>query len=297
MELDRDFGLAGATVAARRLWRVFEPIHAVTYFAPEVGEAYSDLGLKGFWMGYFAGRSASLGEAPPALVTATFFNFRPSMVERALPDAWRFASPSAVLHARASSASAALQRLLGPAAGSADVEEAADLAEQAASAGAVDGRPLFAALAAVPRPADPLTRLWHATSLLREHRGDGHVAANLASRVDGLGSHVLQSASGVVPRQRLQAARGWTDDEWAAGERALVERGWVAADGSLTDAGTVGHDAIEQRTDELAAAPWLALGTDATRRLEALLAPLAAAVLGEHGVPEVSPIGDLRSPG
>ena len=279
------------------MWRVFEPVHAVTYFAPEITEAYSAIGLKGFWMGYFAGRSAPFGEASPALVTATFFNFRPSMVERALPDAWALASPGAVLRARLESAETALRRLFGDQIDDSLICEAASLAEEAVAACSVGGRALFAALTEVEHPASPLGRLWHATTLLREHRGDGHVIANVAHGVNGLGSHVLQVASGAVPRARLQAARGWTDDEWEATATVLASRGWLAEDGRLTNQGRAGHAAIAELTDRLAAEPWVALGPERTERLHDLLASLAPHVVGDHAVPGVSPIGDLREPG
>lgn len=298
---------------ARRLWHVLEPVHAVTYFAPECDEAYRTLGLKGFWMGYFASRSAPMGPVPPAVVTATFFNFRPSMVERALPDAWGFASPGAVLDARLTASVAALQRLLARAVAGAgpvpadaepssrladpldrsDLTEAADLAEAAARACRPDGRSLFAALSSVPWPTETLARLWHAASLLREHRGDGHVIANVASGIDGLGSHLLQVAVGGVPRERLQPARGWTDEEWAAGVAALTERGLLTGDGSATEAGRAVRARVEDLTDELAVGPWAALGPAGTARVHQLVGPWARRIIAGGGVPAVSPIGDL----
>lgn len=280
-----------APAAARRSWPVLEAVHAVTYFAPESRAAYDGLGLRGFWMGYFAGRSAPFGAASPELVVATFFNFRPSLVHRALPDAWSFASPAAVLDARLGAAVTALRRLLGPAADGADVAEAADLAEQAAAACEPDGRPLFAALSSVARPAEPLARLWHAASLLREHRGDGHVAANLAHGIDGLGSHVLASAVDGIPRELLQKARAWTDDEWDAAASRFVDRGWLAPDGSATAEGTAVRRAVEDLTDDLAATPWAVLGPERSARLDALVRPLARAVAASGGLPSVNPIG------
>jgi hypothetical protein len=276
---------------ARRLWWVLEPLHAVTYFAPESNEAYAAVGLKGFWMGYFAGRSACFGEASPEVVTATFFNFRPSMVHRALPDAWSFASPEAVLDARRTSAVAALRRLLGDDADGPGIAEAADLAEAAADACDPHGRALFAALASVDRPADPLERLWHAAGLLREHRGDGHNVANLAHGLDGLATHVTFSASGAVSRALLQQARGWTDDEWDAAVHRLQARGWLDGDGAPTHAGEAGRRGVEAMTDDLAARPWEVLGPEATDRLHELARPLARAIVAGGGVPAITPIG------
>ncbi len=276
--------------SARRLWTVLEPVHAVTYFSQECAERYTALGLKGFWMGYFASRSAPFGEASAELATATFFNFRPSMAERALPDAWTFASPGAVLEARLDGSLATLRSSLGAAGEAAGVEEAAGLAERAVDACPLVGRPLFAALLALDRPADPLGRLWHAATLLREHRGDGHVVASVAAGLDGLDAHVTFSATGAVPRERLQAARGWTDEEWDAAERGLEARGWLA-DGALTEVGRAGRQQVEDLTDALAASPWAALGPVATDRLHDLVSPLAATIAASGAIPYPNPIG------
>src|SRR3954447_14120284 len=98
---------------ARRVWMALEPIHAVTYFAPESRAAYEAVGLRGFWRGYFAGRTAPLGpvDAPPA--TALLFVFAPGMVARALPDVWTRATPDRALAARTDGAVGALERLIG----------------------------------------------------------------------------------------------------------------------------------------------------------------------------------------
>ena len=279
-----------AAIEARRLWRVLEPVHAVTYFSQDCAERYAGLGLKGFWMGYFASRSAPFGEASAELATATFFNFRPSMAERALPDAWTLASPAAVLDARREGSLATLRAVLGVDADTAEVSEAADLAEQAVDACPVVGRALFGALSALDRPTDPLGRLWHAATLLREHRGDGHVIASVAAGVGGLDAHVTFAATGAVPRERLQAARGWTDDEWDAAECGLEERGWLSA-GTLTGEGRDGRQRIEDLTDALAAAPWAELGQATSARLHDLLLPLALAIVDTGTIPYPNPIG------
>lgn len=275
------------------MWQVLEPVHAVTYFSAECAEGYRTLGLKGFWMGYFASRSAPFGEASPELVNATFFNFRPSMVERALPDAWALASPAAVLDARREGSVDTLGMLFGVGSSSserAELAEAVDLAEQAVDACEVAGRPLFAALTALERPEDLLGRLWHAATLLREHRGDGHVVANVAAGLDGLQANITFVATGAVPRDRLQAARGWTDDEWHAAEARLTERGWMVA-GSLTTTGRAGRQQVEDLTDELAASPWAELGPDDTTRLHELVMPLARRIVDGGGIPFPNPIG------
>lgn len=172
--------------------------------------------------------------------------------------------------------------------------EAATLAERAAAAAPIVGRPLFAALTALPRPTEPLERLWHAATLLREHRGDGHVAASITAGLDGLDAHVTFAATGAIGRERLQGARGWTDDEWDAAVAGLAARGWLDVDGALTAIGVAGRQEVEDRTDELAAAPWAELGGADTARLHELLLPLARAVAASGAIPFPNPIGVPR---
>jgi len=288
--------------SARRLWPAFETYHAHIYFVPEAAEAYRDLGLKGGWMGYFASRAAALGAASPGLVTAVFFNFHPAMVARALPDAWALASPDDVLAARLRSADVALRRLIPEHVGSPAEAEAAALAREAAEAPALAGRPLFGALRSLPWPDEPHLVLWHAATLLREHRGDGHVAALTAAGLDGCEAHVTVTATGAeclgggrynsrVPRETLQSNRKWSDEDWAAAEDRLRARGWLDADGALTDAGRAGRAEVEARTDSLAEEPWRALGPERTERLLALLTPMARAINDAGGVPVPNPVG------
>jgi len=273
------------------LWPAFETYHAHIYFVPEAAEAYLKLGLKGGWMGYFASRAAALGAASPGLVTAVFFNFHPAMVARSLPDAWALASPDDVLAARLRTADAALRRLIPDHVGSPAEAEAQALAREAAEAPALAGRPLFGALRSRPWPDEPHLALWHACTLLREHRGDGHVAALTAAGLDGCEAHVTVAATGAVPRETLQSNRKWSDEEWAAAEERLRARGWLDAAGGLTDAGGAGRAEVEARTDTLAEEPWRALGPQRTERLLELLTPMARAINDAGGVPVPNPVG------
>ena len=258
----------------RRLWSLFEPVHAVTYFTPPAGAVFEAAGLRGFWRRYFAGRAAPLGAVGPGPVTAAFFGFAPAMVARALPDVWTRITPAAALAARAAGARAALAELL-PAADDPALVEAAELLSAAARAVDVPGRILTGANADLPWPAQPLDRLWHAATILREHRGDGHVAALLTAGVDGCESLVWRSAiDGGRFREVTQPARGWTDDEWEAAAGRLRERGWIAADGTATPAARSAYGLVESLTDRLAAGPWQALGGPATERCAGLLGGL-----------------------
>lgn len=275
----------------RAMWKVLEPYHAMIYFAPEARAAYSEAGLKGYWMGYFASRSAAMGPVGPGVVAAAFYNFHPRMVARAIPDAWRFSSPEHILAARYASADAALRRLLGDAAEGPAIEEAAQLASTAASACEVAGRPLFAAHSAHPWPKAAHMRLWHAATLLREYRGDGHVAALLVSGIDGCEAHVTLVGTGTVTREAIQPHRGWSDEEWEAAETRLRARGWLDESGMLTQAGRDARAWVEARTDALAARPWQALGADDCARLRELAFTLSDTIVRAGGVPIPNPMG------
>lgn len=273
------------------MWALLEPIHAVTYFAPECTEEFKRAGLKGFWMGYFAGRSAPMGEPGPALVTAVFYNFAPAMVKRALPDAWGFASRNSVLDARLGGADRTLRRLLGSAVDSVELKIAAELSRRAAEGISVEGRPLAAANAALEWPAEPSLVLWQAATTLREHRGDGHVVALNLAGLDGCGAHVSMAATGVVPRSTLQPNRGWSDDEWASAQERLREKGWIDEEGRATELGVAQRRKIENLTDGLASGPWAALGKMNCDRLEEILAPLTLSVFNSGVIPAQNPIG------
>jgi hypothetical protein len=277
--------------AERRLWSLFEPVHAVTYFTAHAARAYEEAGLRGFWRGYFAGRAAPLGAVGPGPVTAAFFGFAPAMVARALPDVWTRITPSAAITARAAGARAALAELL---AGAPGLAEAADLLSAAARAVDLPGRVLAGAYADLPWPDADLDRLWHAATILREHRGDGHVAALLTAGVTGCESVVWRAAlEADLTRATVQRARGWTDDEWDAAAGGLRNRGWLGPDGTATDTARIAYADVEALTDRLAAAPWDHLGPDATERCAQLLEPLAARVWTV--LPEDNPIPLRRS--
>ena len=220
---------------ARRFFDRFEPVHGVTYFAPEARAALDGLGYRGYWMGYFAARSAPLGTVPPEVVTAVFYNFAPERVAKALPAAWQIAGPESALRARQDSAVAALRRYgLGE---DERIGLAAELAGRAAREAPLDGRPLFAANRALPWPDDPLAALWHAATLLREQRGDAHVAVLTAEGVSGRESNVLHAAAGGVPRDYIARTRDYDEAAWRHHEQRLAERGLLNDDGSPTVAG------------------------------------------------------------
>jgi helix-turn-helix protein len=268
------------------MWTLFEPIHAVTYFAPEARSAYEQAGLRGFWRGYFAGRAAPLGAASAAVVTASFFNFAPAFVARAIPGVWDLITPDEALRIRMAGATEALQRLL--AGRETDAAAAADLLWRAIGELDFSGRVLAAADAALPVPKDALARLWQAATVLREHRGDGHFAALAAADIDGCEAVALRCCLD-LRREDLQPVRGWTDEAWDDALSRLAGRGWVGGDGKLTSAGREAHAAVENATDWAAARSWARLGPEATAEIVNVLSPLAQACASV--LPYPSPIG------
>lgn len=266
--------MSEAERTARALWPLIEPLHAVSYFAPDAHAVFHTAGLPGFWPGYFAGRAAPLGAVGPEPVIAAFHGFAPPMVRRALPGVWRAVTPQQALELRLAGASTALRRLL------AGQEEAArraadELADRAAGVDCA-GRVLAAANTALPVPDEPLPRLWHAATVLREHRGDGHVAALVAAGLDGCEALVLRAGAD-LPRAELQPYRGWTDGEWEAAAGRMAERGLLTAEGKATAMGRQLLHKLEQATDRAAQRPWERLGAGRAERLAALLSPLARA--------------------
>jgi hypothetical protein len=295
----RDDGVASATPRqqpaehrARHLWRALEPYHAVVYFAPESQAACTGLGTRGYWMSYFALRAAPLGAVPPELITAVFYGFAPRLVARAVPDTWEVASPERFLAVRLEAVDAALHRLLGAdVLGSPAVAEAAVLAREAALAAPTAGRPLGAANAALPWPDPPHLVLWHAQTVLREQRGDGHVAALLTAGLDPVESLVLFAADISMDAGWMRTRRGWTDEEWAAGVNRLTGRGLLDAGGALTAAGRAVRAAVEERTDALADAPVAALGDVRAARLVGLVEPLVRAIVAGDAFLRDNPMG------
>jgi hypothetical protein len=273
---------------ARRFFDRFEPVHAVTYFSPESRAAFDGLGYRGFWMGYFAGRSAPLGVVSAPVVTALFYNFAASRVMKALPAAWDVAPPSAALRAREDSAVAALRRygLTDD-----DVRRAAGLAAKAARTAPVDGRPLFAANSALPWPTEPLAVLWHATTLLREQRGDGHVAVLASSGLSGRECNVLHAAAGRVPPETIMRSRDYDEDQWRHHANQLAERGLLDAGGALTDAGRELKQHIEDTTDVLALRALDGLDDAEVEDLFAGLTPIARVVVAAGDLPAATPMG------
>ncbi|MEU8539446.1 hypothetical protein AB0C52_05500 [Streptomyces sp. NPDC048717] len=295
MNQEHEGTMAERRAFARRAWKIIEPAHAVTYFAPESREANRAVGLRGPWMAYFAARAAPLGAVSAGVVEAAFHNFHPSVVRRTLPDAWTLATPEAVLRARREAATAALRRVAPSAADAAG--ELVPLLRRVIAVADGAGRPLFAAnrpLALAGSDADdPVAALWQATTALREHRGDGHVAVLTSEGIDGCEAHVVFAAAGGAPARTLRDTRGWSEDDWRAATERLVARGLLGPDdGRLTPEGHALRTHVEARTDDLAARPYYeALGQEERERITGLLAPVAREVTDSGTIPFPNSLG------
>lgn len=258
--------------AGRRCHSVVNPLHTAMYFAPEPADELTALGLERGAMAYLAGRAAPLGAVGAGTVTATFYNFNHEHVARHIPAAWTRTTPEAVLAARLRGADRTLRRLLGEEIlASKEMTEAAELALRATEACRREARPLYAANADLPVPEEPHLALWHAATLLREHRGDGHLTALTVAGLSGIEALVLHNATGkTVTSAVLKQTRGWSDEQWAAAQDRLRERGLLDEAGDLTQAGAALRGEAEALTDRLDTAPYDHLGPTATARLTEL---------------------------
>jgi hypothetical protein len=280
-------GMEPTQTLARCFWQAIEPIHASVYFAPGPTEAARQIGLRGYWMGYFASRVAPLGPVQPAAVTAMFYGFTPAMVGRAIPDAWKFADPVLVLRTRIEAAADVLRDESIPA-------ELPDLLWEAVAGCRFDGRPLAAAWASVPRPDDPVAATWLAATILREHRGDGHIIAAVAAGLRGIDAALTHVATGAISREMIQPTRGWSDEDWLASRRRLQAVGLLSRDGRLTKTGGALRRDLEELTDRLAAGPVERLGETGIKEAMELAVPVSRHLIDTGVFPVPNPVGAPR---
>lgn len=269
------------TRTARRMFELLEPICLVTYFADECNEELAALGHRTYWDGYFASRAAPLGRVPAEVVHAAFYSFAEGEAARHIPSAWESIPPEASVAARERGSAASLRRILGDEmADSPGLVRAADLATQAATGAPVNGRVNYAGMRTLPVPSDPVARLWHSATMLREHRGDGHVAALLAAGIGGTESHVLSALDmGIHPAESFGRIHHLPKKRLAAVMDGLRERGLIDVDGRFTDSGRETKHRIEALTDELAAPPYDALSRSELDELVAVLHPITATLV------------------
>ena len=275
---------------ARTMWLHLETINAVAYFTQECRQAPVDLGLKGFWMGYVGSRAAPMGPVPAGVVEATFYNFHPARIRRAVPDAWTLASPDDIIRARTEAAAAALRRLLGDAAAAQLAQQVIPILTEVIERADGAGRPLFAANRDLPSPGDSVEALWQAATTMREQRGDGHVALLAGAGLDGCEVLVLVCGDRTVGPELFEG-RGWSPDEWQAAIDRLASRGLVTGGGEFTAAGRELRDEIEHRTDELAARPFDLVAEDVIDGLTIVLEPAARRVAAAGEINYPNPMG------
>lgn len=293
---DVSAGTVDPAEAARLAGRL-EPVHSMIYFAPEPGVELARLGITRSRDQYFAQRAAPMGAVGPGVVAATFFNFNPALVARSVPAVWSLATPADVVNSRLRAADAALRRLLGDQVSAPAVTEAATLARTACEGATGEDRPLYAAHADLPWPDEPHLVLWHAVTLLREHRGDAHLHALVSAGLSGIEALVTHVATGKgFTVDFAQQSRGWSPEQWAEASAGLAERGLLHADGTLTDAGAALRAEIEEHTTRMSLAPWRHLGAEGLARLAEVSRPLAQAVLPAFAVEGVFAPGSPRAP-
>jgi hypothetical protein len=256
---------------------LLEPICLVTFFADECNEELAALGHRNYWDGYFASRAAPLGRVPAEVVHAAFYNFAEGEAARHIPSAWEKIPPEASVAARERGSTASLRRILGDLADSPGLVRAADLTTEAATSAPTEGRVMYAGMRTLAVPSDPVARLWHSATMLREHRGDGHIAALVGARIGGTEAHVLSAiAMGVHPPESFGRIHHLPKMRLAEVVDGLRERGLVGADGWFTGAGRETWQRVEALTDELAAAPYEALSAAELDELIAELEPITA---------------------
>jgi helix-turn-helix protein len=280
MTLEDTRMIASTGTLARRMFELVEPIGVIPYSADEPNEAMFALGFTNYWDTYFAGRAAPLGASVPAeVVHALFYNFAPGEVARHIPSVWSTTTPQAAIAARRQGCVQALRRILGAFIDTPAFARAVDLLTTAAVSAPLEGRPMYAALRTLPMPDEPVARLFHAASLLREHRGDGHISALMAEGIGGLEAHVLVALDLQMPAEKFGRIHHLPAAQLSALVDAMKARGLVDRDGRFTPAGRETKDRIEALTDQLAAAPYLVLASAEVDELIAALEPLAAALV------------------
>ncbi|MEV8598362.1 hypothetical protein AB0465_00430 [Streptomyces griseoviridis] len=276
--------------AGRRCHNPLNTLHSTLFFSPDLATEMGALGITDPRAVNFATRAAAMGRVGAGTVTAAFYNYRYELVARHVPAVWDIAGPDAVLAARARAVDATLRRLLGvDALASPELAEAAALALRATEACGRPGRPLYAAHADLPVPEEAHLALFHAATLLREHRGDGHLAALTAAGLDGLEAVVTHTATGrgMTPKWVLNT-RGWRQGDWDAASGRLRGRGLLDGEGELTEAGAALRAGVEAETDRLDRAPYEHLGADGVARLTELGTVFARAAAAAGAFP-----GDL----
>ncbi len=264
---------------ARRMFELVEPIGVIPYSADEPNETMFALGFTNYWDIYFAGRAAPLGIVPAEVADALFYNFAPGEVARHIPKVWSTTTPEAAIAARQTGCVNALRRILGGHVEAPSFARATELLLTAAVSAPVEGRPMYAALRALPIPDEVVARCFHAASLLREHRGDGHIAALMVEGVGRLEAHVLLALDMDMPAEKFGRIHHLPAPQLTAVIDGMRDRGLIGDDGWLSEQGHAVKQRVESLTDDLAAKPYECLEPGELDELMELLEPLAELLL------------------
>ncbi|MEA5360407.1 MarR family transcriptional regulator [Amycolatopsis sp., V23-08] len=259
------------------MFELIEAIGTIT-FSGVPDEAFRAVGMRNYWDGYFAGRAAPLGLAPAEVVHAVFYNFADGEVARHIPWVWGKITPEEAIAVRERGSADAIRQKIGDLAASPGLVRIGDLATRAAVSAPIEGRVLYAGLRALAVPEEPVARIWHAATLLREHRGDGHNGLLVAHGIGGTEAHVLTALAFGMKPQEFGRIHHLPKAQLAGVVDGLRDRGLVDAADGFTDAGRELRERIETLTDELAAPAYDVLTADELDELIAGLAPIADAL-------------------
>jgi hypothetical protein len=260
----------------RIIRNVCEPIGANVYFAPEAHANYAKLGLAGYGPGYFCSRGASLGKPSGLVVTAAFGVFSPAVVVPSVYEGWSKTEPEPLLQARYSGAVASLRRLLGEP-DPQQLGRAVELLRRGLDIAEGAGHPLFSGLKSLPFPTDPVGQLWRTCDMLREHRGDSHIAAWTRAMVAPIEIQLMSELQMGIPLKTYSATRGYTVQQMDDAIEGMRRKGWMEGD-SFTPDGRALRERIESDTDEMEVPVVDAIGSDFDE-LIGILRPWAAAIV------------------
>jgi hypothetical protein len=269
------YGADMESTILRNVHMAINMAHRFVYFVPEAAEEYARLGVTGFG-GYFASRVAPMGAVPDEVILATFYNFSERAVSSAnIGAVWATTTPVSLQQARFRAVRRALDRV-GVDMSTEQTAEARALIDPVVNGLSLAGKPLAAANMSVSVPEDQLVALWQQVTIIREWRGDVHIALLIANDIGPCECMVLQVGTGRFPLGAAQASRQWNEQEWTQAIATLRARGWVDANGAMTPVGIEAREHLELETDRLCAAMWLPIGDVGATRLTELLNPIHA---------------------
>lgn len=259
----------------RVLRNVCEPIAANVYFAPEAHQRYTALGLNGA-SAYFCSRGASPGKPSGLVVAAAFGVFSPSVVVPSVDAGWAATEPGPLLQARHDGAVASLRRLLGEP-DAARVERAVELLQRGMADAEHAGHPLYSGLKSLPWPDEPLGRLWRSCDMVREHRGDSHIAVWTRAGVRPIEIQLMSELQMGIPLKTYSATRGWTGQQMDDALDGMRAKGWMEGD-AFSPEGRAYREDIEAQTDGMETGIVEAIGGGFDTLID-LLRPWASAIV------------------